>query len=68
MLAFLKGDADVTASPRELRALAVWYRQFAERTQNPAIWEARIRTAEELELNAQALEAHAVQDAEGATA
>ncbi len=56
MLAFLKGDTDTLASPRELRALAVWYREFAERTQNAAIWEARIRTAEELELNAQALE------------
>ncbi len=56
MLAFLKGDPDTLASPRELRALAVWYREFAERTQNAAIWEARIRTAEELEMNAQALE------------
>ncbi len=56
MLAFLKGDTDTLASPRELRALAVWYREFAERTQNAAIWEARIRTAEELEMNAQALE------------
>jgi hypothetical protein len=68
MLAFLKGDPDATASPRELRALAVWYREFAERTQNPVIWEARIRTAEELETNAEALESHALQSAEGATA
>ncbi len=66
MLAFLKGDPDVTASPRQLRALAEWYREFAERTQNAAIWEARIRTAEELETNAEALESHALESAEGA--
>jgi len=63
MLAFLKGDPDTLASPRELRALAVWYREFAERTQNPAIWEARIRTAEELEMDAQALESRDLQSA-----
>ena len=68
MLAYLKGDPDVTASPRQLRALAEWYREFAERTQNAAIWEARIRTAEELETNAQALESRALQDADGALA
>jgi len=68
MPAFLKGDPDVTASPQDLRALAVWYREFAERTQNPTIWEARIRTAEELETNAQALESRALQDADGALA
>jgi len=68
MIAFLKGDPDAAASPQDLRALAVWYREFAERTQNPAIWEARIRTAEELETNAQALESRALQDAEGALA
>jgi len=66
MLAFLKGDPDATASPRELRALAVWYREFAERTRNPTIWEARLRTAEELEMDAQALESQALQIAEGA--
>ena len=68
MIAFLKGDPDAAASPQDLRALAVWYREFAERTQNPTIWEARIRTAEELETNAQALESRALQDAEGALA
>ena len=66
MLAFLKGDPDVTASPRQLRALAEWYREFAERTQNAAIWEARIRTAEELETNAEALESRALESAEAA--
>ena len=66
MLAFRKGDPDAAASPQDLRALAVWYREFAERTQNPTIWEARLRTAEELEMNAQALEAHAPQPADSA--
>ena len=68
MRASLKGDPDATTSPQQLRALALWYREFAERTQNPAIWEARIRTAEELEMSAQALESHALQSAEGAIA
>jgi hypothetical protein len=68
MLAFLNGDPDAVASPQKLRDLAVWYREYAERTQNPVIWEARVRTAEELEMNAQALESRALQSAEGATA
>jgi hypothetical protein len=29
-----------------------WYREFAERTDNPAIWDARLRTAEKLEADA----------------
>jgi len=40
----------------KLRELASWYREFAERAGNPAIWEARIRTAEDLEREALALE------------
>jgi hypothetical protein len=38
--------------PRELRRLAAWYREFAERAGNPAIWEARLKTAEALERKA----------------
>ena len=38
--------------PHRLRELATWYREFAERTGNPAIWEARLRTAAELEKEA----------------
>jgi hypothetical protein len=34
---------------QKLRDLAAWYREFAERAENPAIWDARLRTAEELE-------------------
>ena len=41
----------------KLRDLASWYREFAERAGNPAIWEARIRTAEDLEQKADSLEA-----------
>ena len=65
MLAFLQGDPDATASPQALRALALWYREFAERTQNPDIWEARLRTAEELEMAARALESPASQGSNG---
>ena len=41
---------------QKLRDLAAWYRQFAERAGNPAIWEARLRTAEDLEKTAADLE------------
>jgi hypothetical protein len=42
-------------NPRRLRELAHWYREFAERAGNPAIWEARLRTAKELEQEADRL-------------
>jgi hypothetical protein len=42
--------------PKELRELARWYREYSERTENPAIWDARLRTAEDLEREADALE------------
>lgn len=42
----------VTSSAERLRELAAWYREFAERTANPIIWEARIRMAEDLEAEA----------------
>ena len=45
-----------TSEPDKLRELACWYREFAERTGNPAIWEARLRTAEDLEAEAVRLE------------
>ena len=41
---------------QKLRDLAAWYRQFAERAGNPAIWEARLQTAEDLEKTAADLE------------
>jgi hypothetical protein len=42
--------------PQKLRELAAWYREFAERTGNPSIWEARLRMAEDLEQEAARLE------------
>jgi hypothetical protein len=42
--------------PLKLRELAAWYREFAERTGNPSIWEARLRMAEDLEREADRLE------------
>ena len=41
---------------QKLRDLASWYREFAERAENPAIWDARMRTAEDLEREAGNLE------------
>jgi len=42
--------------PGALRFLAAWYRDYAERTDNPAIWEARLATAETLEQEAARLQ------------
>jgi hypothetical protein len=47
---------DLVREPEQLRELAAWYREYAERTGNPAIWHARIRTAEDLEAEATRLE------------
>jgi hypothetical protein len=49
-------DAEVIATPRRLRELAGWYREFAERAGNPTIWEARLRTAQDLDAKADRLE------------
>lgn len=43
-------------SPKKLREIAAWYREFAERAGNPAIWECRLRTAEDLEAEALRIE------------
>jgi len=43
-------------NPSKLRELASWYRDFAERAGNPAIWQARLRTAKELEAEAALVE------------
>jgi hypothetical protein len=42
--------------PQKLRELAAWYREFAEKTGNPSIWESRLRMAEDLEREADLLE------------
>jgi hypothetical protein len=46
----------VARKPEKLRELAAWYREYAERTGNPTIWDARIRTAEQLETEADRLD------------
>jgi hypothetical protein len=43
-------------SPDKLRELAAWYREFAERAGNPAIWEGRLRMAEDLDGEAERIE------------
>ena len=40
------------SDPSNLRELAAWYREFAERAGSPWVWEARLRTAEDLEAEA----------------
>lgn len=45
---------------RQLRELAAWYREFAERAGNPTIWEARLRTAEDLEAEADRMESRSL--------
>lgn len=39
----------------KLQELAAWYREFAERAGNPAIWEARLHMAEDLEQEADSI-------------
>ena len=41
---------------QKLRELAAWYREFAEKTENPAIWDSRLRMAEDLEQEADRIE------------
>jgi hypothetical protein len=43
----------------KLRELASWYREFAQRAGSATIWEARLRMAEELEQEADRMEASA---------
>ena len=47
---------DPSTRVRRLRELAAWYRAFAERAGNPAIWAARLRTAEDLDAEASRIE------------
>lgn len=58
-----KGDGATTA--RKLRELADWYRGFAERAGNPAIWDARLRTAEDLDAEASRIEQRVATPAAG---
>ena len=43
-------------TPADLRRIAAWYRVFAEKAGSPAIWEARLHLAEDLEAEAARLE------------
>jgi len=52
-------------SLHRLRQLAAWYREFAERAGDPAIWEARLMTAKRLDQQADRLEAGSVSDPNG---
>jgi len=47
---------DKVLSPDELRKLAAWYRELAERSGNPAVWATRLNTAEQLEAEADRVE------------
>jgi hypothetical protein len=51
------------ADPQDLRKLAAWYREFANRAGNPWIWEARVIMADDLERGAALLEARLIQTA-----
>ena len=42
-----------------LRALAAWYRDYAEQADSPVIWDYRLSTAEDLERRASTLEEQA---------
>jgi hypothetical protein len=42
--------------PFELRKLASWYREYAKHAENPTIWDARLRTADELDAEADRIE------------
>jgi hypothetical protein len=49
-------DPEPSATARRLRELAIWYRAFAEQASNPAVWEARLLTAEDLDAEATRIE------------
>ena len=44
------------ADPHGLRELARWYRDFAEKAGNPAIWDMRLRRADSLDAEAARIE------------
>jgi hypothetical protein len=50
-------DAEPPIKARMLRELAAWYRETAQRAGSPVIWEARLLTAEDLEAEADRIEA-----------
>jgi hypothetical protein len=60
-----KPEGDGVAAARKLRELADWYRGLAERAGNPAIWDARLRTAEDLDAEASRIEERVASPAAG---
>jgi len=60
-----KPEGEGEAAARKLRELAGWYRGFAERAGNPAIWDARLRTAEDLDAEASRIEQRVASPAAG---
>jgi len=56
MTEFTVHTPDNAPKSQNLRRLAAWYRAFAERAGNPAIWEARLHMAEDLDAEAHRLE------------
>ena len=52
----LRRGAKTVDDATKLRELAAWYRELAEQSGNPAIWDSRLRTAEDLEAEATQLE------------
>jgi len=49
-------DVEPSVKARILRELATWYRELAARAANPVIWESRLLTAEDLDVEASHLE------------
>jgi hypothetical protein len=49
-------DSTMQADAVKLRELAAWYREQAERAENPVIWDVRLRTAEDLDNEANHIE------------
>ena len=58
---------DVMNEAQRLRALAAWYRDFAERAGASWIWQARLRHADALERQADELEMRATRADPSAT-
>lgn len=53
---WLPVEENIVQDPTKLRILGAWYRDFAERAGNPVIWEARLRTADDLDQEADRIE------------
>jgi hypothetical protein len=57
----------MTNEAQKLRELAAWYREFAERAGASWIWEGRLRRADELERQADQLQASMVPPSDSAS-